>query len=104
VHTPIGIRILLVGTAALALLSAGGCKKKLTFERWEALPIGESKADVRSALGKPLEDRGTRLTYANQDDGIAAEAWFDPQTGRLTYTHWADPIHGMREKGARPER
>lgn len=104
VHTRIGLRILLVALAAITLVSAAGCKRKLTFERWDALQVGETKTAVKSTLGKPLDDRGTRLTYTDQDEGIATNAWFDPQTGRLIYTQWADPIHGIHEKGTRPER
>ncbi len=100
VNTRIRGRFLLPAAIALAAAAAGGCQKKLSFERWESLPLGASRAAVRSALGKPLEDRGPRMIYANHDEGVAAEAWFDPRTDCLRYASWADPVHGMREKGS----
>ncbi len=99
-----GIRILLIGLIGVTALAAGGCRKKLTFERWEALRVGEPKPAVKAALGKPLDERETRLIYTDQNQGIAAEMWFDPRGEGLIYTQWADPIHGIREKGTRPPR
>lgn len=96
-------RILLLAAIALAAAATGGCRKKLTFERWESLPIGASRTAVRSALGNPAEDRGPRMIYTNPQEGVAAQIWFDPGTDRLRYASWADPVHGMREKGSAPQ-
>ncbi|MGB9626094.1 MAG: hypothetical protein ACPMAQ_14665 [Phycisphaerae bacterium] len=101
-NTRIRGRILLLAAVALAA-ATGGCRKKLTFERWESLPLGASRAAVRSALGKPAEDHGPRMIYTNHEEGVAAQIWFDPRTDRLRYASWADPVHGMREKGSAPQ-
>ena len=95
-------RVCILGALAVAALGAGGCKKKLTYERWESLRVGEPKAAVKSTLGKPLDERGARLIYTDPDQGIATELWFDPRTGALTYSQWADPVHGTHAKGTRP--
>ncbi len=95
-------RLLIPGVAVAALLLSSGCGKKLTFERWESLRVGDTRAAVKAALGKPRSDAPGRMTWTEQDEGIAVEVWLDPQTQHVLYTEWSDPAHGMRAKGERP--
>ncbi len=97
-------RALLIAVGASLVIAATGCRKKLSFDRWATLQPGDSRKSVEAAFGKPLDERGPRLVYTRHDEGIAVEAWFDRQTDRLIYTQWADPVHGIRTKGTRPER
>lgn len=94
------IRVVFV--AAAIALSAVGCGQKLTYDRWEQLRIGDSTASVRRTLGKPLVEQPGQLSYVNQKEGIAVELVLDPATGKLLFTQWADPIHGVRAKGNPP--
>ena len=97
-------RVLLIAAVPLLVMIAAGCRKKLSFDRWEALQLGDSRESVKHAFGEPLDERGPRLVYTRHDQGIAVEAWFDRHTDRLVFTEWADPVYGMRAKGTRPDR
>ncbi|MBN1492089.1 MAG: hypothetical protein JXA69_19405 [Phycisphaerae bacterium] len=98
-------RILPIAGIALSIaaVAGSGCSHgKLKHDRWQALRIGQSRDDVKAALGKPLDERRDRLTFTKPKDGIAVEAWFDPQNETLTFTQWSDPVHGIRSKGDPP--
>lgn len=99
-----GRRLIVLALCLGGLAVSAGCRKKLAFDRWEALRLGDSRAHVKSVLGKPLEEQPQRLIYTDADRGIAADLWFDPRSQALLYTEWCDPTHGMRAKGARPDR
>ena len=95
-------RLLLFGVAALVVLVTAGCQKKLTYERWESLRVGQDVKVVKSTIGKPLDDRNGRMIYTDQDRGIAVHVFLDPQGKRLIYTEWTDPAHGTRAIGNPP--
>jgi len=78
---------------ALMCIAAGGCEQQLTFERWQTIHKGMSRAQVRAALGQPWQATAQTWVYYDEQRGAAVMVWFDGD--KVIGTTWQSPQHGL---------
>ena len=78
---------------AAAVLVLCGCAEKLTYQRFETIHEGASRAAVEATLGEPWQTTGQEWIYYDADRGITAHVYFDDED--VIGKTWADPERGM---------
>lgn len=86
------------GAAALLCALLVGCGPKLTYERWQTVRKGMSRAQVEKTLGQPWQTTAQAWVYYDQPREVAVMVWYD--NGKVIGTTWQSPEHGLQ--GERP--
>lgn len=93
IHVGHGLR----GGLLLVCVSAIGCGQQLTFERWQTIHRGMSRAQVQAALGKPWQTTLQTWVYYDEDRRVAVMVWYDDD--KVIGTTWQSPQHGLLGEG-----
>jgi hypothetical protein len=78
----------------VAVMVAVGCEKKLTYQRWELVHMGQTQLGVQKTLGEPLVKMSDQWTWNDSERSITAHVWYDTE-GKTIAKQWFDPKRGM---------
>ncbi len=84
----------LLASMAVVLLVGLGCEKKLTYQRYELVHMGQTQLGVEQTLGEPMVKMSDQWTWNDSDRSITAHVWYD-QAGKVIAKQWFDPKRGM---------
>lgn len=82
-----------IGGCLIALVLAGGCAQKLTYEHWSSIENGASPEEVAAVLGDPWQRTSDTWIYQDADRGITANIYFKDK--QVIGKKWGDPQRGI---------
>ena len=88
------------GSAALACALLIGCGPQLTYERWQTVRKGMSRAQVQKVLGQPWQTTAQAWVYYDQPREVAVMVWYD--NDKVIGTTWQSPERGLQGESPLP--